>query len=40
MAGFEEFFAAHYVPVLHAVALATGDPQRAEDMTQEAFARA
>ncbi|HVE99308.1 MAG TPA: SigE family RNA polymerase sigma factor [Mycobacteriales bacterium] len=40
MEGFEEFFAAHYGPVLHAVGLATGDPQRAEDMTQEAFARA
>ena len=37
---FEAFFADHYPPVLRAVGLAIGDADRAEDVTQEAFARA
>jgi RNA polymerase sigma-70 factor (ECF subfamily) len=38
--GFEEFFVDHYRVVERAVALAIGDHNRAEEMTQEAFARA
>jgi RNA polymerase sigma-70 factor (ECF subfamily) len=37
---FEAFFARNYGPVLRTVALAVGDPARAEDAVQEAFARA
>ncbi len=40
MDGFDAFFAGHYGEVLRAVALAIGDAGRAEDLTQEAFARA
>src|SRR5690349_1939727 len=38
--GFDEFFDAHYDPVVRALALAFGDRSRAEDAAQEAFARA
>jgi RNA polymerase sigma-70 factor (ECF subfamily) len=38
--GFEEFFGEHYGAVERAVALAIGDRGRAEEVTQEAFARA
>ena len=38
--GFEGFFRAHYGAVLRSVALTVGDRDRAEDVTQEAFARA
>jgi RNA polymerase sigma-70 factor, ECF subfamily len=37
---FEAFFDRNYPPTLRAVALAIGDRGRAEDLTQEAFARA
>jgi DNA-directed RNA polymerase specialized sigma24 family protein len=37
---FETFFEDHYAEVLRSVALAINDPGRAEDVTQEAFARA
>jgi RNA polymerase sigma-70 factor (ECF subfamily) len=37
---FQGFLLAHYEPVRRAIALALGDLQRAEDVTQEAFARA
>ncbi|HEX4491609.1 MAG TPA: SigE family RNA polymerase sigma factor [Acidimicrobiia bacterium] len=37
---FEAFFDEHYGAVLRSVALAIGDAGRAEDLTQEAFARA
>jgi RNA polymerase sigma-70 factor (ECF subfamily) len=37
---FEEFFQIHYAEVLRAVALAINDRDRAEDVVQEAFARA
>jgi RNA polymerase sigma-70 factor (ECF subfamily) len=37
---FDAFLLAHYEPVRRGLALALGDPQRAEDVTQEAFARA
>jgi len=37
---FETFVAANYASVWRALSLATGSPQRADDMTQEAFARA
>jgi RNA polymerase sigma-70 factor (ECF subfamily) len=37
---FQAFLLAHYEPVRRAIALALGDLQRAEDVTQEAFARA
>ena len=37
---FEGFFEQHYGPTLRAISLAIGDSQRAEDLTQEAFARA
>jgi RNA polymerase sigma-70 factor (ECF subfamily) len=36
----EAFVAAHYEQVRRALSLALRDPQRAEDLTQEAFARA
>jgi RNA polymerase sigma-70 factor (ECF subfamily) len=38
--GFEAFFEDHYGEVERAVALAIGDRGRAEELTQEAFARA
>jgi len=38
--GFEAFFGEHYGGVERAVALAIGDRGRAEERTQEAFARA
>jgi RNA polymerase sigma-70 factor (ECF subfamily) len=37
---FEAFFDEHYGSVRRAIALAIGDAGRAEDLTQEAFARA
>jgi RNA polymerase sigma-70 factor (ECF subfamily) len=37
---FDAFLLAHYEPVRRGVALALGDLGRAEDVTQEAFARA
>lgn len=37
---FEAFVAANYASVRRALSLATGSPQRADDMTQEAFTRA
>jgi RNA polymerase sigma-70 factor (ECF subfamily) len=37
---FEAFFERNYPPTLRAVSLAIGDSGRAEDLTQEAFARA
>jgi len=37
---FEGFFDQHYGPTLRAVTLTIGDAGRAEDLTQEAFARA
>jgi RNA polymerase sigma-70 factor (ECF subfamily) len=37
---FEGFFDRHYGTTLRAVALTVGDSARAEDLTQEAFARA
>jgi RNA polymerase sigma-70 factor (ECF subfamily) len=37
---FEAFFDQNYPPILRAVSLAISDPGRAEDLTQEAFARA
>jgi RNA polymerase sigma-70 factor (sigma-E family) len=40
MASFDEFFNEHYDEVVRTVALAVGDRPRAEDATQEAFARA
>ena len=40
MGDFEAFFEDHYTTVLRAVALAINDAGRAEDVTQEAFARA
>ena len=40
MRDFEGFFEDHYPEVLRAVALAINDRDRAEDVTQEAFARA
>jgi RNA polymerase sigma-70 factor (sigma-E family) len=40
MASFDEFFDEHYDEVVRTVALAVGDRPRAEDATQEAFARA
>lgn len=40
MEGFESFFAQHYDAVLRSMTLAVGDRTRAEDLTQEAFARA
>jgi RNA polymerase sigma factor (sigma-70 family) len=39
-ASFEEFVIANYAVVLRALSLAIGSPDRAEEMTQEAFARA
>jgi RNA polymerase sigma-70 factor (ECF subfamily) len=38
--GFETFFEDNYGDVLRSVAFALGDRDRAEDLTQEAFARA
>ena len=38
--GYEVFFTTHYDEVVRALALATGDRDRAEDAAQEAFARA
>ena len=38
--GFETFFDDHYGQVLRSLAFAIGDRDRAEDLTQEAFARA
>jgi RNA polymerase sigma-70 factor, ECF subfamily len=38
--GFETFFGEHYREVERAVAVAIGDDARAEEMAQEAFARA
>jgi RNA polymerase sigma-70 factor (ECF subfamily) len=38
--GFEEFFEERYGAVVRAVAVAVGDRNRAEDLVQEAFARA
>ena len=40
MEGFETFFEDNYGDVLRSVAFALGDRDRAEDLTQEAFARA
>ena len=40
MSDFEAFFEDHYAEVLRSVALAIDDHSRAEDVTQEAFARA
>ena len=40
MGGFETFFDDHYGEVLRSLAFAIGDRDRAEDLTQEAFARA
>lgn len=40
MDDFETFFQIHYPATLRAVVLAIGDAGRAEDLTQEAFARA
>ena len=40
MDGFETFFEDSYGDVLRSVAFALGDRDRAEDLTQEAFARA
>ncbi|MBV9041836.1 MAG: sigma-70 family RNA polymerase sigma factor [Acidimicrobiia bacterium] len=40
MQDFDGFLLAHYEPVRRALALALGDVDRAEDVTQEAFARA
>ena len=40
MGGFETFFEDHYGEVLRSLAFAIGDRDRAEDLTQEAFARA
>jgi RNA polymerase sigma-70 factor (sigma-E family) len=40
MTTFDEFFADHYDEVVRTLALAVGDRQRAEDATQEAFAKA
>jgi RNA polymerase sigma-70 factor, ECF subfamily len=37
---FDRFFDEHYGSTLRAVSVAIGDPGRAEDLTQEAFARA
>jgi RNA polymerase sigma-70 factor (ECF subfamily) len=37
---FESFFAQHYGSTLRSISLAIGDASRAEDLTQEAFARA
>jgi RNA polymerase sigma factor (sigma-70 family) len=37
---FEDFVAANYAAVLRSLSLAIGSPDRAEEMTQEAFARA
>jgi RNA polymerase sigma-70 factor (ECF subfamily) len=38
--GFETFFGEHYGAVLRSVAVTVGDRDRAEEVTQEAFARA
>jgi DNA-directed RNA polymerase specialized sigma24 family protein len=38
--GFDEFFDAHYAPVVRSLGLAFGDRPAAEDAAQEAFARA
>ena len=38
--GFDEFFDANYTPVVRGLTLALGDRARAEDVAQEAFARA
>jgi RNA polymerase sigma-70 factor (ECF subfamily) len=38
--GFDLFFADNYAAVVRALAVATGDPMAAEEMAQEAFARA
>ena len=40
MEGFDEFFGAHHDRVLRSLSLAFGDRARAEEATQEAFARA
>lgn len=40
MDNFEAFFAEHYSSVVRAIALAVGDRGRAEELSQEAFARA
>jgi RNA polymerase sigma-70 factor (ECF subfamily) len=40
MPEFEDFFAAHYEPVRRALVLALRDIDQAEDLAQEAFARA
>ena len=40
MDDFDGFFDEHYGATLRAVSLAIGDSGRAEDLTQEAFARA
>lgn len=37
---FEDFFVEHYGSVLRSLRLVATDPERAEDLTQEAFARA
>jgi RNA polymerase sigma-70 factor (sigma-E family) len=39
-ATFEEFFAVHYRAVCRSLQLAIGDPGRAEDLAQDAFAKA
>lgn len=39
-AGFDEFFAANYPSVVRSLTLATGDQGRAEDLAQDAFAKA
>jgi RNA polymerase sigma factor (sigma-70 family) len=36
---FDELFESHYEPVLRALYLLTGDPNEAEDLAQEAFAK-
>jgi RNA polymerase sigma-70 factor, ECF subfamily len=38
--GFDEFFRAEYRSVVRALIVVTGDPSSAEDLAQEAFARA
>jgi len=40
MTSYDEFFADHYDEVVRTLTLAVGDRSRAEDATQEAFARA
>lgn len=38
--GFDDFFAAHYPKVVRSLTLATGDQAKAEELAQDAFAKA